>query len=399
MKKFFYVAAAFLAAGFVSCSENNGDDFTTPVVEGSDLAPIRFDLGAGRVNIEQKAAATRGKGAVGDLDGTNNVWNGEELKVYMFDKGTLDLALDKTATGKDSEGNDYSTMPLFENASIIATAGATLVETATQKYYPMQGNFDFFAYHVDNAATVTNGVAANPTLNVDGDQYIIPVTIDGSQDLMVAKAELQDGEAEKLGDARKDDYYSAFSARKEVNPHFKFQHLLTRFVFNVKADAEVKVDDVKIKGVKISEANTTADMVVAYTTAPTEFLNKQANPATVSLQGIAVDGKKPSKDKFEKIGESLLLMPQASYEVEFVIEQTVNGAPRNINYPATLSAKELGIGDKFVAGNQYNVNLTLYGLSDIVLKLQLQHWVDGGDINVDDNNDKNVQWVKPEDRI
>ena len=381
MKKFFYVAAAFLAAGFVSCSENNGDDFTA-TAPGSDLAPIRFDLGASRVNIEQKAAATRGKGAVGDLDGANNVWNGEELKVYMFDKGTLDLALD--ATGDNS--------PLFDNAPIIATAGANIVEAATQKYYPMQGNFDFFAYHADDAATGVDVVEGT-------DVFTLPVTIDGSQDLMVAKAELQAGEAEKLGDARKDDYYSAFSARKGVNPHFTFQHLLTRFVFNVKADAEVKVDDVKIKGVKISEANTTADMVVAYTTAPTEFLNNQANPATVLLQGIAVDGEKPSKDKFEKIGESLLLMPQASYEVEFVIEQTVNGNPRNINYPATLSAAELGIGDKFVAGKQYNVNLTLYGLSEIVLKLQLKPWEDGGDINVDDNNDQNVQWVKPEDRI
>ena len=373
MKKFLYVAAAFLAAGFVSCSENNGDDLNAPVA-GSDLAPIRFDLGNGRVNIEQKAAATRGKGAVGDVDGTNNVWNGEELKVYMFDKGTLDLALDKT----------YDNSPLFDNASIIATAGADVVEAATQKYYPMQGNFDFFAYHVDNAATVINGEAASPTLNVD--KYIIPVTIDGSQDLMVAKAELTTDQEALLPAEKADDYYSAFSARKGVNPHFKFQHLLTRLTFEVKA-ATTDDEAVVIKGVEIDNANTTADMVVAYTAAPAELLDNQANPATVSLKdanGAAFAETNPSAVDFNRIGESLMLMPQAEYNMIIRMTQTVNGVERTVDYPYTLKSEKLGL-TSFEAGKQYNVKFTVYGLSVIKLELELTAWKDGGNLEVDDN--------------
>lgn len=368
MKKFFYVAAAFLAAGFVSCSENNGDDLNAPVA-GSDLAPIRFDLGNGRVNIEQKSAATRGAGAVGDVDGTNNVWNGETLNVYMFKKNTLELALDETGNGD----------PLFENAPIIATAGATIVEAATQKYYPMQGQFDFFAYHVDDAAV---GVDVVET----ADLFTLPVTIDGSQDLMVAKAALTADQAALLPAEKADNYYSAFSARKEVNPHFTFQHLLTRLTFEVKA-ATAAEETVVIKGVEITNANTTADMAIAYTAAPAELLANQATPATVYLKddnGAAFAETNPSAADFNRIGESLMLMPQAEYNMIIRMTQTVNGVERNVDYPYVLKSEKLAL-TSFEAGKQYNVKFTVYGLSEIVLEFELTAWEEGGDLEVDDN--------------
>ena len=149
-----------------------------------------------------------------------NVWNGETLKIYMFDQGTLDLALDKTGDG---------TTPLFDNAEIIAGTGNDTVIVETQKFYPMQGNYDFFAYHVDDAAV---GVDVVETADV----FTLPVTIDGSQDLMVAKAELTADQINILSAEKANDYYSAFSARKGINPHFTFKHLLTRFTFEVKAE-------------------------------------------------------------------------------------------------------------------------------------------------------------------
>ena len=323
------------------------------------VIPIRFDIGAGQ------AAATRGKGAVGDVDGTNNVWNGEELKVYMFDKGTLDLVLDK---------NDY--LPLFDNASIFATPGASVVEPATPKYYPMQGNFDFFAYHVDDAAA---GIDVVET----ADLFTLPVTIDGSQDLMVAKAALTADQVALLPAAKADDYYSAFSARQGVNPHFKFQHLLTRLTFEVKA-ADADAENILIESIEITNANTTADMVVAYTTAPTKFLKNQATPATVSLQGIDAEGRKPSKYNFEKIGESLLLMPQDEYEMVIRMTLTVNGVELTVDYPFRLKSEQLGL-TAFEAGKQYNVKFTFYGLLEIItIELQYEHWEEGGDLEVDD---------------
>lgn len=338
--------------------------YTIPVVEDIALTakyidniPIRFDIGAGQ------AAATRGKGAVGDVDGTNNIWNGEELKVYMFDKGTLDLALDAT----------YDNAPLFDNAPIIATAGANIVEPAIPKYYPMQGNFDFFAYHVDDAAT--GEVAKN------ADAFTLPVTIDGSQDLMVAKAKLTADQAYLLPAAKADDYYSAFSARQGVNPHFKFQHLLTRLTFEVKA-ADADAENILIESIEITNANTTADMVVAYTTAPTRFLKNQATPATVSLQGIDAEGRKLSKYNFERIGESLLLMPQYEYNMVIRMTLTVNGVEYICEYTSTLNLEQFGL-TAFEAGKQYNVKVTVYDFYVIKIELQYEHWEEGGDLEFD----------------
>ena len=400
MKKFFYVAAAFLAAGFVSCSENEDSNVGVPGANDGRL-PILFSVTDGRVDIKQNAPATRGTGAVGDVNSTKNIWNGEKLNVYMFNQiddkqKTLVLATDKTA---DSEAF------LFENAEVTAPKAATASSTGTvytKKYYPMQGNFDFFAYHGDDAVTTKPEFAKTATGETDSTMYVVPVKIDGSQDLMVAKAALKDGEVVSLG-AKATDFYSAYSARKGVHPNFIFKHLLTRFTFQVKAAADVNIDSVTIKGVEVLNANTEAEMVIAYTETPKdeEFLKNQKTPATVYLKndnGAAFVEKNPSNTEFETIGESLMLMPQDTLEVVFRIEQLVAGEtkPRNIDFPVKLIAKDLGIADKFEAGKQYNVKLTLYGLSEILLKLELEAWKDGGDINVDDDAEKLTEWLKPD---
>ena len=333
----------------------------------SDLVPIRFDIGSGRVSIQQKSAATRGTGAVGDVATSNNTWNGEELKVYMFNKGTLDLALDKT--------NDN--LPLFDNVSIIATPGASVVEPATPKYYPMQGNFDFFAYHVDDAA-------AGQDVVVGADAYTLPVTIDGTQDLMVAKAGLKEGQERLLG-GKPNDYYSAYSARKEVNPHFTFQHLLSRLVFKVKAATESE-KSVVITDIEVTNANTTANMVVAYTETPEEFLTDIDTPASVFLKdrnAAELADVNPSA-AYNTVGESMLLMPQAEYNMIVHMTHDLGDGPRNVSYEYTLKAEQLNLAS-FEAGKQYNVNFTVYGLSEIVLEFELTVWEEGRDLGVDDN--------------
>ena len=376
MKKIFYVAAAFLAAGFVSCSQNDGNDVQGPA---SDLVPIHFNVGNGRVNIEQKAPATRGTGAVGDVAGDNNIWRGEELNVYMFEKGTLALAKDLTGDGSD----------LFNNAVILAPtadAASATAEISTQKYYPMQGQFDFFAYHADNAAKGDVVVA--------DDVYTLPVAIDGSQDLMVAKAALTDAQQAMLPAAKADNYYSAYSARQGVNPNFLFKHILTRITFEVKA-ATANEEDVVIEAIEIEDANTTAEMVIAWVDEPAANLVNQDAPASVFLkEKVAdVDGAaqelqaltpvNPTLD-FARVGESLMLMPQASYQMMIHMTQNIDGVDRNVSYPYTLEAAALGL-DAFEAGKQYNVKFTVYGLSEIVLELELEAWEEGGDIEVDDD--------------
>lgn len=384
MKKFFYVAAAFLAAGFVSCSDNGGDNAGVPGANDGRL-PIVFSVTDGRVDIKQQAPATRGNGAVGDIATGNNVWRGEELNVYMFDKGTLTRTKDLTGVDTDVD--------LFNNEVVLApnatTAGTALSTVETGKYYPMSGNFDFFAYHADDAA---NGAVVE-----SADNYTLPVLIDGSQDLMVAKADLTAGQDALLG-ARATDYYSAYSARRGVHPHFLFKHLLTRLVFNVKAHTEAE-ESVQITAVEISNANTTADMVIAWTGAaePTAYFLNPDNAASVFLKERDADDENVAKElvalqpvnpvyydndatKYDRVGESLMLMPQPEYNmVVHMNQEGKNGEKHNVSLEAKLTKE-------FKAGYQYNVNITVYGLQEIKLELELAPWLEGEDIPVDDEN-------------
>ena len=367
MKKFFYVAAAFLAAGFVSCDNNEGPNAPT-----ADLVPIHFNVGSGRAVIEE----TRGTGAVGDITGGENIWRGEELNVYMFEKGTLTLTADATGNGAPLFYNDVVVAPNADEATAMATIN-------TQKYYPMAGESDFFAYHADDAVA---GAVVEGT-----DAFTLPVLIDGSQDLMVSKAALTADQEAMLPAEKADKYYSAYSARKGVNPHFVFEHLLSRVTFEAKANTNAETA-VSINAIEITNANTTADMVVAYVDAPAELLANQATPASVFLkekaQGVAalqaLTATNPGLD-YTRIGESLMLMPQAEYEMMIHMTQNIDGEDRNVSLPYTLKAETLGL-TAFEAGKQYNVKFTVYGLQEIVLELELVAWEEGGNIFVDDEN-------------
>ena len=230
MKKVFFYAA-LAAVALTSCSKH--DDV----------------VNSGNNNIEEKQAiqfvmgspveiTTRGTGAVGDtLSDATNVWAGEKLNVYMFDKGTLKVTVDSTTRA-----------PYFENLEITAPANGTasvMADYGETKYYPGSGQYDFFAYRADDA--VAEGVV--PELNEEESAYVLPITIDGTQDLLVAKAEMNEQDKEdylnherETKDPNFNRIYSSYSARRGIQPRFQFKHLLSRFVFNVKADGEMDED-------------------------------------------------------------------------------------------------------------------------------------------------------------
>ena len=108
-------------------------------------------------------------------------------------------------------------------------------------YYPLSGNFDFYGYHLDDALDGTTAAtydADDRPFKKTADLWTVPFIIDGSQDLMSTKAALTAGDITKLGSATYKDFYSAKAARKKVQPVLSFNHLLSRFVFFVKAGRE-----------------------------------------------------------------------------------------------------------------------------------------------------------------
>ena len=363
--------AAILAAGFMASCSNEDKSFDAGNND-ADRVPILFTMNNGAVNV-----TTRGTGAVGDVAGSENVWRSEKLYVSMFQKGTNTLAVDKY-------GNIFDRTELTAPAS-TAAANSGMAEYDGYKYYPQTGNYDFFAFHVSDAA--------NPADVADGK---LEVTIDGSQDLMVAKADMTEDQKMAFEAAvepsQKDRYYSAFSARRNVQPHFQFEHLLSRFVFTVEPTESSK-DKVTVKAIKVRNAKTQATMVVSYVEKPVQLLIPAETVDSVYLkervpgQPEAYDLQALTAQTYStktRVGESLLLIPQEEYQLEIQMEQeTPEGKTYEFSYHHTMTAP--GGAASFVAGNQYNVNFTIYGIEQIKLDVTLTPWADGG--NIDINND------------
>ena len=257
MKKYFIFAAIATVGLFASCSSsddvtaNDAGSFENP--DGRQA--IRLNLATPGAMISRGTGTVGGVGTVGDANYMPNAWAGQRINVFMFTKGTQ---ADPYATVLKLTETDASTQAapayFYDNQVMITPgttenlidapamqtpteAGEAMIADGTINYYPSQGNYDFFGYHADDA--VTNPV--DKTTDAEN-LWTVPFTINGTQDLMSTKAALTGDPADGATQAgimasasRPKDYYSAYSARKNVQPTLTFKHLLTRLQFSVKA--------------------------------------------------------------------------------------------------------------------------------------------------------------------
>lgn len=243
-KKWFYLAASVILAG---CAE---DAFDNGLLQDNEIPQeIKLSVGTARAEV-----TTRGAGSIGDT--INNSWKNQELSIYSFNKKTTDF----TAF---NNSNVY-----LNDIKAIATSDketATLVwKDNTPRYYPLQGAFYFAGYYVDDATVTDNSTSNNVIKNI---------TIDGTQDIMIAQAELTADnkkalvkslqEYKKLTDntsevtnflssdgkfvagidstdsvkivAEYEKAFSSYTARRKVQPNMVFNHQLSRLKFSVVA--------------------------------------------------------------------------------------------------------------------------------------------------------------------
>ncbi len=155
MKKHLFIA--FAAAGLLASCSSNDDDFNAPGGNQPGINendPVEILLGVGA----QANVATRGTGSVGATHNeiAANNWAKQIVNVYMFDRFTFKKA---TADGINAiYDNAVFMTPASGSAGVAhhldAASGDNYdYETKGYKrsYYPMNGNFSFWAYRVDDA--------------------------------------------------------------------------------------------------------------------------------------------------------------------------------------------------------------------------------------------------------
>ncbi len=340
MKKFFLFAA--VAGMLASCSSESltGSD---PNIEPTQEERVPIEIG---VATAQTKASTRGVGTVGGVTGGTNNWQGEKVNVFMFLEGSLTLATDGTNALYNNVAlttpNASTSGIAYEYYDSDATPGDDRVR---YKYYPVTGNFDFWGYFIDDASGAAAAVpyadaaeynAAKGTLLTDEEfaalpaenkiktaaveavsigenEVTVPFRIDGSQDLMVAKAEPTTAQQDIIDDdafgTDKTRFYSAYAARRGVQPVMTFKHLLTRLTFSVLAGNDetrgftasgpalpadgaiytgVFVKSIKVRSLKAGE------MIAAYTGAARELTDlisftKSTDPTATAADSLWMD--------------------------------------------------------------------------------------------------------------
>lgn len=420
MKKMFFFALA--AAGMLTACSN---DDTLGGNGEQNVSEQQIRLGVASSKVQ-----TRGTGTVGGMTDAENVWAGQTLWVYMLQKGSMDLAYYKapavgTTAAAETEvfNNKKFNAP---NAADNTKSGLATTADGTIAYYPVSGNYDFWGYRVDDA------VAGDPVVklvNDAGDEVaadqatkrVVDIKIDGSQDIMAGKAAPSTDEVAKLGNYA-DNFYSAYAARKGVQPNITFNHLLTRFTFEVRAGSKAtaglpaggNTDAVKVTGVSV-DSKTTGTLTVAYTgetKAAADLLTFTGDASALTLKqrdAALADNNAPlvalepvsltwtddaaTIGDVIKVGEALLVAPgQTEYPLTIALSQDVlqKVGETKVTMPLEQKATIKMDGVKaFEPGKSYKVTITVYGLEEIKVTATLVPWVDGGSIDIDDDRNPN----------
>ena len=218
MKKYFLLAAAAATVLAVSCNKEKNQPTTdpTPQIEDNTPQPIRFGTNIAEVKAPITKAAIENAG-----------WNGEDLFIYAFGtaaNGSVDVAnrlIGSATAGAPAKAPLDTPAPTGNRDAITLEKDAN---THEPYYYTVGEVYNFFGYYVGDA-----------TLGTMTD-YQLPITINGTQDIMVATTDkIADYmAATPAANVSLDKVYSDASARDHIKPDLMFKHQLSRFVFKTK---------------------------------------------------------------------------------------------------------------------------------------------------------------------
>ena len=253
--------------------------------------------------------------------------------------------------------------------------------------------YDFYGYYIDDAA-VESAVSAGAVVPTETATSIyVPFRINGTQDLMVAKADPAvdvEGATETVESTRA---YSAYAARRGVQPTLRFRHLLSRFNFEIKPGA-ASADNVTVDSIALV-SKVEGELVVVSANAEDLGLNNivEGTLDTLCLPGIAAEGVKTetfnsglSKEEqtSKAVGTNLLVIPgETSYEL-LVWLSNDNGDSPIAPQVAQVTLQESATFD---AGKVYTVTIMIYGLESVEVSASLTGWQDGGTVTIDPDED------------
>lgn len=423
MKKYFIFAAAAIVAA--SCAK-------TP-------APVQTPDGPEAPAVEGKVAVQFGTNVKLPVETKSNghvsQWSAQDLYVYGLQR-IKPAGVVKNLYKTPFISNVMAKAPA-KNTPAVTSGAINVYATGTEPFYYVGTNtYDFFGYYVDDAASPIEPVLSEVTQNVVTDSaYVLPIVINGGQDIMLAKADPlyalnQAKEKNASFDATYPGFessyaFSAYAARREVHPILQFEHQLAQLVFKVESGTDFSTSpQLYVDKVAVNKVNTKANLYIAsveipqglydFEAASGDDMNKDVlwvkqaptseQTGLQELQKVAVPSKS-ADPKAIAIGEPLMLFPEASYEIALTLSQagvtqdveplvrTINIAdvkvliqdpsgknPGDPDYTPTYDATSQS---KFEAGYSYVITIKVYGLESVDITAELAPWKEGGKIDID----------------
>ena len=396
-KNLLWVALAAITMASCSSDEATIAELQSQEANAQGLMPINLSLSTTSATV----AETRGTGTVGDTTGVAkaNAFNFEDIYVLMMDVTNPTWAYTNCGgTLGEQFNNTFFCRPQLNGATgnySLEYNGFTGDANGALKYYPMNGDSEFFGYYIDDAAasTTTNG---NPAVTVGTNDITLPFIITGSQDIMAGKAI-----ADSLGETI--SRFSNKTARLDITPSIQMKHMLTRFTFEVIAGDDgnnsLFIDTMAIKSFTngtLTVAKKGAwdydDLLVWDETVPQQYLyldKLSATPATFTAGKPAVEPmdtiKIGAKGTSQRVGDALFVQPgKTQYQLYLRLKQWTQGAT-GVQEPCSDVYIPIKKSDAsaFERGKSYHIKVTVYGMHEVMLEAELEEWKVGGDIEVD----------------
>lgn len=423
MKKSYFGVLTLSALMMASCSQDSvyvGED---PDAGGQVIDNV--EMSTMPIQFSSPMPKTKGTGTVDNVDGTVD-WGERTVRVYAVEKGTMPTDLTVRATAPLLSGVDIRPAD--------AVDGVITVKDTETYYYPRKGAFDFYGFYSDDA--VAGPLKDAVTYDAGKQSYYAPFTIDGTQDLMMAKA----APNQEVTDYNQDLLFSAQSARDGYRPKLTLEHQLARLSFyviwgdetieNSNPSDEVFVQSLTVKSLKtegqmhfmaVDDANRKIEWTDVTSDLPIKELDADGNSQDLNTgldtsidvndyatkaefetalegAGLSIEqvlGKyHPTKVAEEKnatvVGTPIMVEPKAGtdgYTIDLVLVQYYdkegNLIPEEqrptVYPPITVTLDE---GD-FEAGKNYNIKLKANSLEIIQVEVDVKPWEEGGDVEID----------------
>lgn len=438
------VWAALLTIGFttiVGCSKSypgvHYDEMDGSMIgsqEVFDSVPILLTF-----NAPELTFATRG---LGPIDQNNPRWIKDQVTFYVYafqapnyaapNASRIDYRVTHAQDGNMCLVDGTDDVPVntvgHGKAVILSSTGdnasldGSLGWKATD--YPSFYNnehqdykYHFFAYNIDDARLLTN------TVQRTKDSITLELEVDGTQDLIysVARPTYTRDELEHMsGEDFKsifekgiDNYvYSTMLGHRNIHPNFQMKHSMVRFNFNMKqgdnAAENIYIEDVILYATHrgrftVAHQDTTrlgftpmGDTVAYHLPERVETGDEKRPYELTPVIGPEAEGfvnqysfAFTDEDRIP-VGADILLPPQLDYKLQIKCKQVEKledgkeGREFFFSPVYTLSSPTKAQGETFKPGCLYTVNITVYGLYQIVLQASGMQWVSMDTIIVDE---------------